>query len=208
MVGKTRPTLPNEPQLISLARRGDLDSFNVLIAFYQNAAYSLAYHIMNDSASAADATQEAFINAFRRLNSFRGEHFRAWLMRIVANQCYDELRRLKRQPTVSVSDLPDAEYDDGAALADTGDTPEEYAQRMELAQAVQSCIGALPEDQRLVLVMSDVEGLEYAAIAETAQVALGTVKSRLSRARAAVRDCLRGFRELLPSAYRLISDES
>lgn len=208
MVGKTRPTPDNEPTLIARAQRGDLDSFNVLIQFYQNAAFSLAYHILNDSDSAADAAQEAFINAYRRLNGFRGENFRAWLMRIVANQCYDALRRIKRQQTISVSDLPDAEYDDGPALVDSGDTPEEYAERRQLAQAVQDCISALPEDQRIVLVMSDIEGLEYAAIADSAQVALGTVKSRLSRARAAVRDCLQGFRELLPSAYRLISDES
>lgn len=208
MAGRVRSVHENESNLIARAQRGDLDSFNVLVTFYQNAVFSLAYRIMGDSQSAADAAQEAFISAYRRLATFRGENFRGWLLRITANQCYDELRRLKRKPAISVNDLPDAENEDGPALPDPGDSPEQAAQRRELASAVQQCIHSLPADQRMVLVLSDVEGMDYAEIAETAQVALGTVKSRLSRARAAVRNCLQAVRELLPAEYRLVSDET
>lgn len=192
----------DEQALIRLAQRGDLDAFNALVLRYQDNAYTLAFRIMGDSASAADAAQEAFITAYRRLSTYRGGSFRSWLLRITTNQCYDELRRRQRRPAVSVDDMGDE-----PALPDDSDTPEEIAQQRELHRAIQGCIGALNADQRVVLVLCDVEGLDYQAIADQVGAQIGTVKSRLSRARASVRDCLQGFRELLPSAYRLISDE-
>lgn len=192
----------DEQALIRLARRGDLDAFNALVLRYQDSAYTLAYRIMGDTHSAADAAQEAFITAYRRLNTYRGGSFRSWLLRITTNQCYDELRRRQRRPAVSVEDMGDE-----PALPDDADTPEEVVQQRELHRAIQDCIGALNADQRVVLVLCDVEGLDYQAIADQLGAQIGTVKSRLSRARAAVRDCLQDVRELLPSAYRLISDE-
>ncbi|MCC6801430.1 MAG: sigma-70 family RNA polymerase sigma factor [Anaerolineae bacterium] len=192
----------DEQALIRLARRGDLDAFNALVLRYQDNAYTLAYRIMGDAASAADAAQEAFITAYRRLDTYRGGSFRSWLLRITTNQCYDELRRRQRRPAVSVDEMGDE-----PALPDDSDTPEEIAQQRELHRAIQDCITALNADQRVVLVLCDVEGLDYQAIADQVGTQIGTVKSRLSRARASVRDCLQGFRELLPSAYRLISDE-
>ena len=192
----------DEQVLIRLARRGDLDAFNALVLRYQDSAYTLAYRIMGDSHSAADAAQEAFITAYRRLSTYRGGSFRSWLLRITTNQCYDELRRRQRRPAVSVEDMGDE-----SALPDDADTPEEVVQQRELHRAIQDCIGALNADQRVVLVLCDVEGLDYQAIADQLGAQIGTVKSRLSRARAAVRDCLQEVRELLPSAYRLISDD-
>lgn len=192
----------DEQALIRLARRGDLDAFNALVLRYQDNAYTLAYRIMGDAASAADAAQEAFITAYRRLDTYRGGSFRSWLLRITTNQCYDELRRRQRRPAVSVDEMGDE-----PALPDDSDTPEEIAQQRELHRAIQNCIAALNADQRVVLVLCDVEGLDYQAIADQVGAQIGTVKSRLSRARASVRDCLQGVRELLPSAYRLISDE-
>jgi RNA polymerase sigma-70 factor (ECF subfamily) len=192
----------DEQALIRRAIRGDLDAFNVLILRYQDSAYTLAYRIMGDPHSAADAAQEAMITAYRRLNTFRGGSFRAWLLRITTNQCYDELRRRQRRPSASIDDMGDE-----PALPDDSDTPEEIVQQRELQGAMQNCINALNADQRIVLVLSDVEGLEYQAIAESVGAQIGTVKSRLSRARASIRDCLQGVRELLPPAYRLISDE-
>ncbi len=193
----------DEQVLINRARRGDLDAFNALILRYQDNAYTVAFRIMSDSHSAADAAQEAFITAYRRLNTYRGGSFRAWLMRITTNQCYDELRRRQRRPAVSVDELGD-----DPPLPDDSDTPEEVVQQQELQRAIQNCISALNDDQRIALVLSDVEGLDYQAIADSVGAQIGTVKSRLSRARAAVRDCLQGVRELLPPAYRLISDET
>lgn len=196
-------TAEDEQAVIRRAQRGDLDAFNALVQTYQDSAYTLAFRIMGEAYSAADAAQEAFIIAYRRLNTYRGGSFRAWLMRITTNQCYDEMRRRQRRPTVSVEELGDE-----PALPDNdSDTPEEIVQERELQRAIQDCISALNPDQRVVLVLCDVEGLDYQAIAESVGAQIGTVKSRLSRARAAVRDCLQGVRELLPSAYRLISDE-
>lgn len=192
----------DEQALIRLARRGDLDAFNALVLRFQDSAYTLAFRIMGDPHSAADAAQEAFITAYRRLNTYRGGSFRAWVLRITTNQCYDEMRRRQRRPAVSVEDMGDE-----PALPDDADTPEEVVQQRELNRAIQECIGALNPDQRVVLVLCDVEGLDYQAIADQLGAQIGTVKSRLSRARASVRDCLQGVRELLPSAYRLISDD-
>ena len=193
----------DEQALIRRATRGDLDAFNVLVLQYQDSAYTLAYRIMGDPHSAADAAQEAMITAYRRLNTYRGGSFRAWLLRITTNQCYDELRRRQRRPSVSVDDMGDE-----SALPDDADTPEEIVQQRELQRAIQQCINALNADQRIVLVLCDLEGLDYQAIAENVGAQIGTVKSRLSRARASIRDCLQGVRELLPPAYRLISDEA
>jgi RNA polymerase sigma-70 factor (ECF subfamily) len=193
----------NEAQLIRQAQRGDLDAFNTLVLHYQDRAYTVAYRIMNDSASAADAAQESFITAFRRLDTYRGGSFRAWLLRIVTNTCYDELRRRKRRPATSIDDLPGAELDDGPPLPDNSPTPEQMVQQSELNRAIQDCIDSLGEAQRIILVLSDIEELSYQEVAEMAGVKVGTVKSRLSRARVSVRDCLQTFQELLPAAFRL-----
>ncbi len=192
----------DEQNLIRRARRGDLDAFNALVLAHQDSAYTVAFRIMGEAHSAADAAQEAFITAFRRLDSYRGGSFKAWLLRITTNQCYDELRRRQRRPVVSVDELGD-----DPPIPDDSDTPEDVALQRELQRAIQDCINALNDDQRVALVLCDVEGLSYQEIAENVGAQVGTVKSRLSRARAAVRDCLQGVRELLPAAYRLISDD-
>jgi len=195
--------LENEANIIQKAQRGDLDAFNQLVLHYQDSAYSVAYRIFADRASASDAAQDAFIAAYRRLDSYRGGNFRAWLLRIVTNTCYDELRRQKRRPAEAFDDLPGADSDDGPPLpADTA-SPEQAALQSELRRAIESCIRGLQADQRVVLLLSDVEGLNYQEIADSVGSALGTVKSRLSRARAAMRGCLQGAGELLPPAYRL-----
>jgi len=197
----------NEQTLIQSAQRGDLEAFNALIVQYQNAAFTLAYRIMGETSSANDAAQEAMITAYRRLDTFRGGSFKAWLLRIVTNRCYDELRRRKRRRQTTFSDLTPEDADE-PPLADESDTPEEIAQSRELQREVQRCINRLNADQKLVLVLCDIEGLDYGEISEQVGATLGTVKSRLSRARASVRDCLSAVRELLPAAYRLISEES
>lgn len=197
----------DEQRLIQAAQRGDLESFNALVTHYQNAAFTLAYRIMGDSSSANDAAQEAMITAYRRLNTFRGGSFKAWLLRIVTNRCYDELRRRKRQRQTSFTDLTPEDADE-PPLADDSDTPEDIAQARELQRAVQRCIDRLNPDQKIVLVLCDIDGLDYEDISQQVGAALGTVKSRLSRARASVRDCLSAVKELLPAAYRLISEQS
>lgn len=199
----------DEAQLIAEARKGDLDSFNCLVVTYQDMVYGQAYRVMGDEDSAADATQEAFISAYKNLNSYRGGSFRAWLLRIVTNACYDELRRRKRRPVTSLEPLDDAgeEVESPAWIADTADTPEESLQRVELVEAIQHCLAGLPEDFRSVVSLVDLQGLDYAEAAQALGKPVGTVKSRLARARLRLRDCLRGFGELLPAAFRQ-GDES
>ena len=193
----------DEQTLIRAAQRGGLDAFNELVLLYQSQVFNLAYRIMGDGDSAADATQEAFISAYRSIASYRGGSFRAWLMRIVTNACYDELRRRKRRPTSSLETLYVSDAAPGEVLVNGAEEPEPYAQRQELNRALHAGLQALPEEQRVILVLSDVQGYDYQEIAAIVGTSLGTVKSRLSRARAKMRDHLLAHGELLPSLYRL-----
>ena len=197
----------DEAALIKDAQKGSITSYNTLVLHYQEQVYNVAYRIMGEVDSASDATQEAFIAAFRSIHTFRGGSFKAWLARIVTNACYDELRRRKRRPQASLEALYVEDEAPNPHLVAHSETPEQYTQRMELQTAIQSCLQGLPEDQRTAAILSDIEGFSYEEIAVSAGVALGTVKSRLSRARLRLRDCLQGFEELLPAAYRLTSEK-
>jgi RNA polymerase sigma-70 factor (ECF subfamily) len=197
----------DEPALIQAARKGNLDAFNTLVLTYQHQVYNLAYRVMGEEAAASDAAQEAFISAYKNLKSFRGGSFKSWLLRIVTNACYDDLRRRKRRPATSLDELTDGE--DGEAEFDVPapeDGPETIAQRHELVELIQQGITTLPDDQRIVLVLSDVQGMSYEEIAAMTNSNLGTIKSRLSRARAKLREYLQGRGELLPEIYRLEGD--
>jgi RNA polymerase sigma-70 factor (ECF subfamily) len=196
----------DESDLIQAAKRGDVESFNQIVLTYQDVAYTVAYRIMGEPAAAADATQEAFISAYQKLHQFRGESLKPWLMRIVTNACYDELRRRQRRPATSLDVLHDVQPMPGLALHSPQENPEQHAERNELSDAIQDCINDLPDDQRVIAVLSDVEGYVYQEIASITGLPLGTVKSRLSRARNRLRDCLRGVRELLPGEYRLMNE--
>lgn len=197
----------DEAGLISDAKRGDLEAFNLLIQTYQAQVYNLAYRILGDPQAADDAAQEAFISAFKGLRRYRGGSFRAWMLRIVTNACYDELRRRKRRPSVGLEDLnplDDPEETDSAGVlaSDTGD-PETEAQQAELARALEDCLIALPDEFRVVAVLVDVQGYDYQEASQVLGTPLGTIKSRLARARLRLRDCLRAYGELLPAAFRL-----
>lgn len=195
----------DEVVLVEMAREGDLDAFNRLVLTYQDMAFNVAARILNDDDAAADVTQTAFLSAYRSLESFRGGAFRAWVMRMVTNACYDELRRRKRRPTISLEPVndDDEEFESPGWLADDSAAPEEELVRAELSSALQNCLHGLPEDFRSVVVMVDVEGLDYQEVSSAIGKPLGTVKSRLARARLKMRDCLQGYRELLPSMFRL-----
>ncbi len=193
----------HESQLIQAARRGDVHAFNDLVLSYQDMAFTVAYRILGHPDAAADAAQEAFIAAFQKLHQLRGQQFKSWLMRIVTNACYDELRRQRRRPATSLDDLYETQIANDSSLHSHEESPEQYAQRTELQAAIQECLNALPDDQRVVAVLSDVEEYAYHEIAAITGWPVGTVKSRLSRARSRLRDCLRATRELLPAEYRL-----
>jgi RNA polymerase sigma-70 factor, ECF subfamily len=195
----------DEESLVSEAQKGNLDSFNSLVLKYQDMAFNLAARMLGDEDAAADVTQVAFISAYRSLDSFRGGSFRAWVMRMVSNACYDELRRRKRRPTVSLEPVndDDEEIESPNWLADTSASPEEEMERVELDQALQTCLSGLPEEFRSVVLMVDIEGLDYQEVSLAIGKPLGTVKSRLARARLKMRECLKNYRELLPSVFRL-----
>jgi RNA polymerase sigma-70 factor (ECF subfamily) len=199
-----RPPQFDEQALIAAAQGGSLPAFNQLILHYQGLAYNVAYRLLGDADSAADATQDGFIKAFQKLDQYRGGSFKAWMLRIVTNTCYDTLRARRRRPTSSLDpDDEDSDTEHDARLQDTAERPDAYVLRQELAAAIQAAIRLLPPDQRTALVLADIEGLDYQEIAEATNSALGTVKSRLSRARAKMRDMLMAQKELLPAQYRL-----
>lgn len=199
----------DENSLIDLARKGELDAFNQLILMYQDLAFNVAYRIMNDDEAAADATQEAVISMYKRIDTYRGGSFKAWFMRIVTNACYDALRWQKRRPAVALeTETDDGERNESPAwLEDGALKPEETLEKSELEAAIQHCIDELPKNFKTVFLLVDVSGEDYESAAESIQRPVGTVKSRLSRARQKMQQCLQGFGELLPSIFRLNTED-
>lgn len=191
----------DEQEAIARALAGELEGFNLLILKYQNMAYSVAYRMLHEESIAADTVQESFLKAYRALSTFQGGNFKSWLMRIVVNSCYDVLRVQQRTPTSSLDEAPDAQ-DYAPSLVDRGERPEAYAERMELNRYIELGIYALPDEQRTVLILCDIEGYSYEEIAAITELAMGTVKSRISRARAKLRDFLLERPELLPASFR------
>jgi RNA polymerase sigma-70 factor (ECF subfamily) len=191
-----------ERRLVAAAQRGDGESFNALIRQYEGRVYNLCYRMLGDADSAADAAQDAFLLAFRNLRNFRGGSFRSWMLRIATNTCYDTLRARKRRPTTSL-DIDTDDEDDSSPLqiADSAESPDDFTMRRELAAAIQRGLDSLPDEQRIILILSDIQGMAYDEIAQITSTNLGTVKSRLSRGRARLREVLKAG-ELLPSRYR------
>lgn len=193
----------DEANLIATAQQGNVNAFNELVLAYQQQVYNLAYRILGEPAAAADATQDAFISAYQNLARFRGGSFKSYLLRIVSNGCYDELRRRKRRPATSFEEFAEMDEEANPLLINGHERPDEVAERKEVARVLQAGIQMLPPDQRVTLALSDVQELSYQEIAEMMHVSLGTVKSRLARARGKLRDYLQTQGELLPARYRL-----
>ncbi len=196
-----------ESELIKTAQRGDRRAFNQLVEWYQDAVYHVAYRIVGTADAADDAAQDAFISAYRHIREYRGGSFKAWLLRIATNACYDQLRAQKRRPADSIDDLLNRDDDrEPADFVNGREGPEQHAERAELNRLLQAGIAALPDDQRVVLVLADVQGLSYEEIAGATGANLGTVKSRLNRARLRLRDWLMERQEHLPPGFRHSSE--
>jgi RNA polymerase sigma-70 factor (ECF subfamily) len=191
------------------ARRGDVTAFNRLVLEYQRQVFNVCLRTLGSPDDAADATQDAFLSAFRAIKTFAGPAagFRAWLLRIAVNTCYDHLRRRQRRPTESLDLLSSSETDQPGRLADRiadpAAGPEQQSLGAETARAIQRAIDQLTPDQRMTVILCDVQGLSYDDVASIMSVELGTVKSRLSRARAQLRDWLAAQGELPGSGRRL-----
>jgi len=193
-----------EKRLIKAAQRGDLNAFNLLILHYQNFLFGIAFRMLHDEDATADAVQEALISAFRKFNTFRGGSLRSWLARVVVNACYDEMRHKRRQHSIPLEQFNSAgeEIESGYWLVDPSVGPEEHFDAYELDLAVRDSLHTLPPMYRTVLVLVDIEGLSYEEAAAAAGIPVGTVKSRLARARLQMQKSLQTFGELLPAPYR------
>lgn len=197
-----RAMFPDETDLISRSQGGDVQAFNLLVERYQNRVYGLGYRMLGDSDAAADVTQDTFLSAYRNIGRYRGGSFVAWLLRIATNACYDQLRARKRRPQTSL-DAFDHDADETVPqLRDPGEAPDDRTLRDELAHEIERRLRELPDDQRLVIILSDIQGYSYDEIVAATGWPIGTVKSRLSRGRMHLRNALRAG-ELLPVQYRL-----
>lgn len=194
-----------ENSLINSAQHGDMDAFNTLVLNYQDMLYRIALRIVHDECIAEDAMQEAMVHAFRHIRSFRGGNFKSWLARVTVNASYDELRRGKRHLALPLEQFTQdgEEIESPEWMRDSGPGPEERAESSELQRALQSCIKALVPDYRLMVILVDMEGMSYEEAAHIAHVPVGTVKSRLARARMQIRKSLQSYRALLPTFYQM-----
>lgn len=176
-----------------------MDSFNRLVEAYQGYIYNLTLRMLGRRDAAEDATQEAFISAYRNMGKFRGGNFKIWLYRIASNVCHDQWRKAKKEASTSLDELV---LNLERSLTNGRESPEEYALRRELGREIQKGLETLPQDQRMAVVLSDVQGLSYEEMAQVLHCPVGTVRSRLSRGRANLRDFLLKKRELLPGNLR------
>lgn len=191
-------TLPDEIPLLQSAQSGDLDAFNQLVLMYQDTLFRTALNILGDEDAAADAAQDTFISAFRKLGSFRGGSFRSWLTRVTINLCYDQLRRKWRHPTFNLEpdDSSKREIDTTLSMADPAPQPQDEVETWELGDAIQGALKKLDPKYRVVSALVDMEGCSYEEAADILHVPVGTIKSRLAQARLALRTFLGNFPEL------------
>ncbi|NLB88242.1 MAG: sigma-70 family RNA polymerase sigma factor [Syntrophomonadaceae bacterium] len=189
-----------EEQLVKKSLQGDTEAFEELVFQYQNKIYALAYRYMGNEEDAYDMTQEAFLKAYRSLRTFKGDSsFGTWLYRVATNVCLDELRRRKRRITTLSLDEPLA-TDEGEVekeIPDTSPTADIIYEQKEFSKYIQNTLDQMKAEHKTVIILRDVMELSYEEIAEILNCSLGTVKSRLSRARNALRKKLED-RELLP----------
>ncbi len=175
-----------DQELVVRAQRGDSRAFDLLVLKYQGRVASLVGRFVNDVSEVEDVTQEAFIKAYRAIPNFRGDSaFYTWLYRIASNTAKNHLVSRGRRPS-SDADVTDAEYfDEGEALRET-ETPENHYLGQELAKVVAAVLDELPKELRLALTLREFDGMSYEEISEVMDCPVGTVRSRIFRAREAV----------------------
>jgi RNA polymerase sigma-70 factor, ECF subfamily len=178
-------TLQDETLLIRQFKAGDPSTFERIVKTYQDRIYNLCYYLLGNPQDAEDAAQDVFIKAFRNLKGFRPEaSLYTWLYRIGVNTCLDQKKKLRPEPLKNESQAE--------GLASTEPSPERRYQSKEIGQAINSALEQLSKNSRAVIVLKEIEGLPYEEIAEVLNTSVGTIKSRLSRAREELRRLLRG----------------
>lgn len=177
-------TREEEDKIVSRVQAGDVNAFEELVTAYEKNVYNLALRMTGNPEDAADMSQEAFLKAYSSMSSFRGESkFSVWLYRIVSNVCLDFLRRRSRRQTVSLSIEDDGGEEIQLELPDESQTPEALLEQRMTRDAVRRGLEALPHEQRQILLLREIQGLSYDEIALTLGLEVGTVKSRIFRAR-------------------------
>lgn len=197
----------DDGELISMCKRGDTDAFGQLVDKYQQKVYNIAFRMTNNHEDALDLAQESFLRVYRALASYKGESaFSTWVFRIASNVCLDEMRKRKRQPRIALSTDSLMAGDEGdypiEIAAGEGSSPEQQLLQGEMRKEITDALHTVSEEHRLVLVLRDIEGYSYEEIADMVGVNIGTIKSRLNRARLALREVLT-VREPLTSSRRL-----
>lgn len=181
-----------EAELVHLASPGDLNAFNELVLKYQNQVFNQAYRLLGNNDVAEDITQDTFILAFQKIYQFRGGSLRAWLLRIVTNLCYDEMRTWKRaalQPLEPIDE--DGETNESPYwIKDPNMLPEEFIEMGELREVIEDGLSKLPSNFRIAVTLVDIQQLDYKEAAFVMGTSIGTLKSRLARGRLMLRNSL------------------
>jgi len=184
----------SEITLVHSAQSGDVDSFNALVLKYQDVMYRTALRILGQEALAEDATQDAFISAYQHMGQFRGGSLKAWFIRILVNKCYDDFRHMQRTPTISLDgSLTNDGENEGlyTMLWDQAPSVEEYVEASERNEHIQKCLNKLSLDNRIIIMLVDIEEMSYSEASAILKIPIGTVKSRLARARFNLREELK-----------------
>lgn len=174
-----------EKQLVAKAKEGDLQAFEELILRHERIVYNVALRMMNHSEDAKDISQEVFLKAYRNIKNFdERSMFSTWLYRITTNTCIDEMRKRKGKQSYSLEE--ELENEDGSMqrqIADAGETPEESLLREERKSQLLQALSLLSAEHKAVVILRDIRGFSYEEIAEIMDLPIGTIKSRISRAR-------------------------
>jgi RNA polymerase sigma-70 factor (ECF subfamily) len=192
----------SDEQLVLLSKDGDIAAFNSLVERYQRHVFNLCYRLLGHREAAEDATQETFLSAYRAIASLAGGSVRSWLLRIAANQSKDELRRRGRKDQAGSLDQIFDSFDAPVEIPDGARPPEEIAMNHEVARALQLALLELPFEQREAILLADVQGFHYEEIASMTGASEGTVKSRIHRGRARLREIISPRGELLLASER------
>lgn len=192
-----------EKDLLLKARNGDVEAFEMIIEDYQKKVFNIALRMIGNHDDASELAQEVFIRIYKSIKNFKGESsLSTWIYRITTNVCLDELRKRKNKNVVSLDE--DVKHEDGEIkrqVEDTGPTPDIIAEKNEIRRVVKEAILSLPEDQRTVIILRDIQGFSYDEIAKIMNCPEGTVKSRINRSRQILRDRLKPKLELLKGDY-------
>jgi len=176
----------SEITLLHSAQSCNLEAFNALVLKYQDVMYRTALGILEQDALAEDATQDAFISAYQHINNFRGGSLKAWLMRILVNKCFDEIRRMRHTAAISLNEsFTDEGENESLSIRVQDHVPsvEEYVEASEQNARVLECLSKLPTGYRVVLALVDIDEMTYGEVSAILRIPIGTVKSRLARAR-------------------------